>query len=346
MMKEYVRKMKISATLFGAVLGILILVSGNTEIKADTVGTITPAYMKSMDAYDSTVKLSYEHKFDMPGEMNNKEKSDIIKVVIPRDSIVRMDYQFYEGSDSPDFMGMSWGYVEVYTNQILSDKILSKMCNCGSQESPKTGKVLISLKKGTYYVKVIAHRNWYTDKSESIYNKLFLTGISTKDALAVTAKKTSKDAYKLNVKSNLGAELNNIYYEKGIYHFEKNDYSLKGIGAGAGSVKVSGEGQYSVVFAFGDATSTFDLNPYNSVVLKVNLDKTKPVITGVKNGKTYRQPVIVKFSDKGSGIKAAKLNGKSVKSGKKITQNGSYTLIVTDKSGNKSTVKFIIKNKK
>ena len=35
--------------------------------------------MKSMDAYDSTVKLSYEHKFDMPGEMNNKEKSDIIK---------------------------------------------------------------------------------------------------------------------------------------------------------------------------------------------------------------------------------------------------------------------------
>lgn len=84
---------------------------------------------------------------------------------------------------------------------------------------------------------------------------------------------------------------------------------------------MSGEGQYSVVFAFGDATSTFDLNPYNSVVLKVNLDKTKPVITGVKNGK-------------------------SVKSGKKITQNGSYTLIVTDKSGNKSTVKFIIKNKK
>lgn len=71
-------------------------------------------------------------------------------------------------------------------------------------------------------------------------------------------------------------------------------------------------------------------------------DRTKPTIKGVQNKKTYKKSVTIKFSDK-SGIKKATLNGKKIKSGKKIKKNGKYTLIVTDKAGNVKKVNFVIK---
>jgi hypothetical protein len=73
------------------------------------------------------------------------------------------------------------------------------------------------------------------------------------------------------------------------------------------------------------------------------IDTTKPTVSGVQNGKTYKKAVTIKFSDKGSGIKSATLNGKKIKTGKKVSANGTYKLVVTDKAGNKKTVKFTIK---
>lgn len=73
-----------------------------------------------------------------------------------------------------------------------------------------------------------------------------------------------------------------------------------------------------------------------------NTDKTKPSVSGVKNGKTYKKSVTIKYSD-ASGIKSAKLNGKKFKSGTKVSKSGSYTVSVTDKNGNTRTVKFKIK---
>ena len=75
-------------------------------------------------------------------------------------------------------------------------------------------------------------------------------------------------------------------------------------------------------------------------------DKIKPTVTGVKNNKTYKKQVTIKFSDKQSGIKKATLNGKKIKSGKKVKKNGKYTLKVYDKAGNVIQVKFTIKIKK
>lgn len=80
----------------------------------------------------------------------------------------------------------------------------------------------------------------------------------------------------------------------------------------------------------------------NKKVLTVTYDKTKPVVKGVANGKIYKKTVTIKFSDK-YGVKSAKLNGKTIKSGKKVTKKGAYTLKVTDKAGNVKTVKFKIK---
>lgn len=79
-------------------------------------------------------------------------------------------------------------------------------------------------------------------------------------------------------------------------------------------------------------------------------DKTKPSVTGVKNGKSYRGKVTVKASDKDSGVKSAVI--KNTKTGKtyakftgskKVTKKGKYSVTVTDNMGNKKTVKFTVK---
>lgn len=79
-------------------------------------------------------------------------------------------------------------------------------------------------------------------------------------------------------------------------------------------------------------------------------DKTKPSVTGVKNGKSYRGKVTVKVSDKDSGVKSAVI--KNTKTGKtyakftgskKVTKKGKYSVTVTDNMGNKKTVRFTVK---
>ena len=71
-------------------------------------------------------------------------------------------------------------------------------------------------------------------------------------------------------------------------------------------------------------------------------DTTKPTVSGVKNGKTYKKSVKITYKDTYS-IKSAKINGKRFKSGKIVSKNGSYTVTVTDKAGNTRTVRFKIK---
>lgn len=93
------------------------------------------------------------------------------------------------------------------------------------------------------------------------------------------------------------------------------------------------DGQYKVV-----------AKTANSTIKQTFIKDTKaPTIKGVKNKKTYKKAVTIKFSDATSGIKSATLNGKKIKSGKKVKKNGTYTLVITDKAGNSKTVKFTIK---
>lgn len=80
----------------------------------------------------------------------------------------------------------------------------------------------------------------------------------------------------------------------------------------------------------------------NVTTLTYTLDTVAPKVTGVANGKKYKKAVTVKFSDK-NGIKSATLDGKKIKSGKKVSKKGKHTLKVTDKVGNTKTVKFTIK---
>lgn len=76
------------------------------------------------------------------------------------------------------------------------------------------------------------------------------------------------------------------------------------------------------------------------------LDNDKPVIKGVKAEKQYKKRCKITFKDKMSGILKVTINGKKlsrqiIKKGKlTIRKNGKYTLVVTDKAGNRKKVKF------
>ncbi|MFJ7952517.1 S-layer homology domain-containing protein [Lysinibacillus sp. NPDC096418] len=96
----------------------------------------------------------------------------------------------------------------------------------------------------------------------------------------------------------------------------------------------AGEGAKTVYVQYRDKVGNSSSSTISSTI---TLDSTAPVITNVLNNKEYNSTVTPQFNE-GSGL----LNGNPYTSGTTITQDGSYTLIVTDPAGNSSTVSFKI----
>lgn len=113
-----------------------------------------------------------------------------------------------------------------------------------------------------------------------------------------------------------------------------NSVDVNGEKTTSNQLFLSTEGIYQV-------TAT-DING-NSSSIKFRIDTTKPSVSGVKDGKSYKNACTIRFSDDGSGIKKATLNGQTIRSGKKVSKKGTYQLVVTDQAGNKKTVTFKIK---
>ncbi|MFL0247654.1 beta strand repeat-containing protein [Candidatus Clostridium stratigraminis] len=78
-------------------------------------------------------------------------------------------------------------------------------------------------------------------------------------------------------------------------------------------------------------------NTTTKTVTITNIDKIPPVVTGVINDKYYNIAVTPIFNEGN-----ATLNGAQFTSGTSVSNEGSYTLIVTDTVGNKTTVEFTI----
>lgn len=79
----------------------------------------------------------------------------------------------------------------------------------------------------------------------------------------------------------------------------------------------------------------------------ITIDKTAPTITGVKQDQTYKYKINPIISDK--NLKEVKLlwNGQEVENynlNSTIQEEGDYQIIATDEAGNKSVIKFKIKN--
>lgn len=77
-----------------------------------------------------------------------------------------------------------------------------------------------------------------------------------------------------------------------------------------------------------------------------NIDKESPVVTGVVNNGTYHEDITINAKDALSGIKTVKVtkNGSQMQYtlGQKITESGTYTIIVEDNVANTTTLAFTI----
>ena len=76
-----------------------------------------------------------------------------------------------------------------------------------------------------------------------------------------------------------------------------------------------------------------------------NIDKTSPIINGVVDGKLYTSKVTPTITDENLDTIKLILNGEEVKnfkSGTTLTDEGFYTLTVTDKAGNQTQISFQI----
>ena len=85
---------------------------------------------------------------------------------------------------------------------------------------------------------------------------------------------------------------------------------------------------------------------FNETTLTFTIDRTKPVVGGVEDGKYYNTEVAVTIDDTNPGTVHLHKNGELVKpynAGDPITEEGTYTVVVTDKAGNKSKeITFVI----
>lgn len=97
--------------------------------------------------------------------------------------------------------------------------------------------------------------------------------------------------------------------------------------------KVCEEGAYKI-----EVTDTAG----NLSVKDFIIDKTSPEIIGIENQMTYKNDVVINFSDNLSGIKSAVLNGVNILSGSVATENGNYKLTVTDHADNIAERSFSI----
>lgn len=147
-----------------------------------------------------------------------------------------------------------------------------------------------------------------------------VSGLAESDKITIKGVKNNK-AYKKNVEVKVSSEGTiSSFKVNGVDQMTNSFYAKK-----------NGKYQIDIETAFGQKKS-----------LTFFVDRKKPT-TNIKNKKTYKKTVKITFKDKISGVKKATLNGKKIKSGKKVKKNGNYTLKIYDKAGNVKTVKFTIK---
>lgn len=126
-----------------------------------------------------------------------------------------------------------------------------------------------------------------------------------------------------------GVTSGGIYNTDRIITFDMGTAMLNGVPFASGST-VSAEGEYTLVV-------TSPVGKITTVVFTI--DKTAPIVTGVEDGGLYHEPRTITFDE---GI--AQLDDQGFVSGSIVSEDGVYTLTVTDTPGNVTTLSFEIEN--
>jgi hypothetical protein len=345
-----------------AMLGVsLFVLTGKGDVKAaDVEKVITNTEVTNIEQIDTTSSY-WSYIYDMTGDSVNKDtafaETRWAEFTLPEESYVLVNLK-----RSRVLRG--YGYYAATLNICYTNERPTAF-EIAVESYSSTDSVTSStiLPAGTYYIRVAGDvsanimKNYTSELKGEIgvsvatiptrklvsLNKTVNNGVCTVTFSSAFGSYSRPSRYRLD---KVSYELKDRKTYWGEWYSWKSAFSdVDGVynatdnGNGTYSFTTNKNGDYTICIEdiYGTRYTTTDK------VTNLVVDKTKPKVTGVKNGKTYKKAVTIKFSDKGSGIKKATLNGKKIKSGKKVKKKGKYTLKVTDKAGNNTTVKFKIK---
>ncbi|MRX71170.1 pullulanase [Bacillus lacus] len=179
--------------------------------------------------------------------------------------------------------------------------------------------VTISFNEGTATLNGAAFANGTVVKAEGTYTLVVTDSAGNTTTVKFTIDKTAPKVEGVSNGSFTNKDLK--------VTFNEGNATLNGKTFTSGTV-IKAEGTYTLVVT--DAAG-------NETTVKFTIDKTAPKVEGVSNGSFTNKDLKVTFNEGN-----ATLNGKAFKSGTVIKAEGTYTLVVTDAAGNKTTVKFTI----
>jgi hypothetical protein len=122
-----------------------------------------------------------------------------------------------------------------------------------------------------------------------------------------------------------GVESNGTYYTNVMPVFSEGTATLDGEPFLSGTNVVS-EGRHILIVSD---------EAQNHSIIVFTIDRTIPIIWGVKDGGFYNEEVTITFNEG-----TAKLNGESIANGEVIYIEGTYDLLVTDQAGNETKLRF------
>lgn len=338
-----------------------------------TAGTVTPAGTPEAPA-EGNIKTSavFPGKDNLDPLFTQKVQLKDESLQLQKD-VVSNYFKFTLEEDSWVYLGGSLSLnnhdgitVKV---KLYSDAAFSKVAGAyewGYYTSKKDNELTAVLKAGTYYGHIQMNHANYDDFDGNV--NIIGAAVPLKDVIKLNYKvNKNKNKAAVTVTTGLGSFFDYAQYRKGkvgtdaVKNLEYWGFvnSFGWIGSGdrkavqiklndgnAAKFTVKNNGYYTVRFTdkyMTDAVNAESKATSYSQFIKIKgIDDKAPAVKGVKSGSAYRTAVKITFSDKDSGIKSAKLNGKSVRSGVTVSLRGSYRLVVKDKAGNTSTINFRI----
>lgn len=329
------QKMKKLISVFLSLLLIIGVLGNTTSAKAEEMELEDSPIIiiDNMDEFESKAKLSWN--CTLSSTVDDEMVYAYGKFTLPEDSYVNI-------TNSKTIPSNAYASPEIfiYSNQ---DMTVEKM-HFDRYDDQKS----CILKAGTYYIK--AEDSKLMLWKHSVVINLSIGAIPLNKLLSVnTSINKTKNVATITVNEGLCSSLKNIQYTTGKISttnlYNSKYWITKSYMTDTPSILLKSGNTFKVKK---NGTYTVRIEDTNNQAYSISftvkgLDTTAPTITGVKNGSIYKKAVTIKYKDSGTGIKKATLNGKTIKTNKKVSAKGKYTLKVTDKAGNVRTVKFTIK---
>lgn len=334
-------KKSIRFTMAFVLLCFMLFFGGAVTVGAESFDTCSVAYIQSVSELEGH-PAGYTARVTA-SENDKKGITEYFQFALDSDSWVHLsgNYSLY----SHDGAGT---HVDIYSDSGLSSRIGGFGWGYWQYDKEFTG----FLTKGTYYAVITTKKENYRQNFEGSVN-VTAAAIPVSDIFGFHVKTAaSRKTAIVSIEDALGSYAKNVQYRKGnvsLTHVNDSAFWKKRATSGPDDAVIlfAGNGRYSFKATKNGFYSVMVEDTggsrYSSAVKVSGIDDKKPAVGGVKNGRTYKKAVTVRFSDSQSGIKSATLNGRKISSGTKVSADGTYRLVVADQAGNKAIVQFRIR---